>query len=174
MKSNFLFIGAMFLFLTFSTSSCSDDDGDGGGGNAAPGTVNATIDGASFTSDVAASGNLVTQGAFATLTILGTNANGQALNFVVNGFDGVGTYDIGGANTIFVTASYTEANASDPTASQSWQAPYDGDAVRGTFEVTSDNGDNVQGTFEFTGKNSNDGSVVDITNGTFNIDYTTF
>jgi len=173
MKSNFLMLSTLFLFLILSTSCSSDDDG-GSGDNAAPGTVNASIDGTDFTSNVAASGNLVTQGGFATLTILGSNADGQALNFVVNGFDGVGTYEIGGANTIFVTASYTEANVSDPTASQSWQAPYDGDAVRGTFDVSSDDGENVQGTFEFTAKNSNDDTVVDVTNGSFNIDYTTF
>lgn len=173
MKSNFLLIGTLFLFLTLGFTSCSDDDG-GSGTGVSVGTIKANIDGAGFNANIATSGNLVTQGAFATLTILGTNADGQALNFVINGFDGEGTYDIGGANTIFVTASYTEANASNPMASQSWQAPYEGDAVRGTLSISSDSGSSVQGTFEFTAKNSNDGTVVDVTNGEFNIEYTTF
>ena len=114
MNTKFLTICAIFFSLILTTTSCSSDDDGGGGGGVPSGTIKANIDGTSFTSNVAASGNLVTVGPSATLTLLGTDTQGKALNFVINGFDGVGTYDIGGANLIFVVASYTEANASNP------------------------------------------------------------
>lgn len=172
MKSNFLKINLIVFSLIFSLSSCSNEDDGGSPGNASNGTITASIDGNSFQSNAMFSvSNLIDQGGITTLTLQGTNNDGNGFTFVINGFDGVGTYDIGGSNTIFVNASYIEADATNPTNSQTWQSPYDDDSVRGEFQVNEDTGSNVKGTFEFTAKNSNDGSVKNITDGSFNLDY---
>ncbi len=176
MKTQLFKVSFILLSLVFGlTTSCSDDDGGSGGGSSAPGTMSATIDGSNYqSSEMLSSANKVNAGGSTTLTLLGNSNEGKTITINILGYDGTGTYDIGGDNLIAVTASYIEANVSNPTASQSWSAPYDGDTVRGTISVSSDANDNVQGTFEFTAKNSNDGSVVDITDGSFNMDYSTF
>jgi hypothetical protein len=178
MKSNFLFIGAMFLFLAFTTSSCSDDDDGGSAGNAAAGTIVAKVDGVDFQStEMLTTGNKVTSGPADAMTLQGTDNSGKGFNFLINGYDGVGTYTFGDGNAvqvISVIGNYIEANASDPTNSQTWTAPYDNDSVRGEIQFSTDDGENVQGTFSFTCKNPNDGSIKDITEGSFNVNYTTF
>lgn len=175
MKSNFLFIGALFLFLIFSTSCSSDDDG-GSGGNAAAGTVTAKIDGANFQSNTMLStANKVTQGAADVMTLQGTDNSGKGFNFAINGYEGEGTYTFGGASLGFIVGNYIEANASDPLNSQTWTAPYDNEDIRGEISISSDSGDNVKGTFEFTCKNFNgDGSIKTITEGSFDLDVTSF
>jgi hypothetical protein len=176
MKSNFLMITAMFMFFCIGTTSCSDDDEGGSAGTAASGTVTAKVDGANFQSnEMLSSGNLVTQGPTDSMTLQGTDNSGKGFNFVINGYDGVGTYTFGGSSLGFIVGNYIEANASNPTASQTWTAPYDDDSIRGEINISTDSGDNVTGTFEFTAKNSNgDGSIKTITEGSFDLDYTTF
>jgi len=172
MKSNFFKINLIVFSLIFILSSCSNDDDGGSSSNASNGTITASIDGDSFQSNAMFSvSNLIDQGGITTLTLQGTNNDGNGFTFVINGFDGVGTYEIGGNNTVFVNASYIETDVTNPTNSQTWQAPYDDDTVRGEFQISEDTGSNVKGTFEFTAKNTNDGSVKSITNGNFNLDY---
>jgi hypothetical protein len=109
------------------------------------------------------------------MTLQGTDNSGKGFNFVINGYDGVGTYTFGGASLGFIVGNWIEANASNPTNSQTWTAPYDNDDIRGEIQFSSDDGDKVQGTFSFTCKNSNgDGSIKDITEGSFDVNYTTF
>lgn len=175
MKSNFLMLGTLFLFLIFSTSCSSDDDG-GSGGTAAAGTVTAKIDGANFQSnEMLSSGNKVSAGGSTTMTLQGTDNSGKGFNFVINGYEGEGTYTFGGESLGFIVGNYIEANASNPTETQTWTAPYDDESIRGEIQFSADSGDNVKGTFEFTCKNVNgDGSIKDITEGSFDLDYTTF
>lgn len=173
MKSNFLFIGALFLFFAFSTSSCSDDDGDNGGGTAAAGTVKANVDGSNFESQsMTSSLTLVDGGGSTTMLITATDLEGRNLTLQVIGYNGEGSYDIGGNNTILVNATWVEVDVNNPSNVQTYISPYDGDAVRGFIEIDSDSGDNMQGTFEFTaGDNMGGTGVVDITSGSFNLDY---
>ena len=176
MKSNFLLIATMFMFLFLGTTSCSDDDDGGSGGTAANGTISAKVDGVNFQSnEMLSTGNLVTQGPTDSMTLQGTDNSGKGFNFVINGYDGVGTYTFGGASLGFIVANWIEANASDPLNSQTWTAPYDNDDIRGEIQFSEDNGENVKGTFSFTAKNVNgDNSVVNVTEGSFNLNYTTF
>ncbi len=178
MKSNFLLIGTMFLFLTFGFTSCSDDDDGGSGGNAANGTVVGTVDGTVVQSESMLSfANKVTSGPTDAFTLQGTDNSGKGFQFTINGYDGVGTYTFGDGNVvqaISVVGNYIEANASDPMNSQTWTAPFDDNSVRGEINFSSDDGSNIQGTFEFEAKNPNDNSIVNITNGSFNLDYSTF
>jgi hypothetical protein len=175
MKSNYLMLSAMLLFLSFGTTSCSSDDDGGSGGNAANGTVTAKIDGNNFQSQqMFSTANRVSAGGNTTLTLQGTDNSGKGFNFIINGYEGEGTYDIGGDNLVFVVANYIEANASNPTATQTWTAPFDDTTIRGIISFSSDIDENVKGTFEFTSKNPNDGSIKEITDGSFDLDVTSF
>lgn len=173
MKTKNLFSVALLLlvvFSSFSVSCKSDDDGEGGGGTAAEGTITAKVNGSNFTSlEMATSGQMVTAGGTTTLMILGSSMdqNGIALN--ISGLDGTGTYQIGGGANVFVNASYTEANVSNPMNSQVWQAPYD-DSVAGEISISELSETKAKGTFHFSAKNVNgDGSIKNITEGSFNV-----
>jgi hypothetical protein len=176
MKSKFLTICAIFfsLILTTTTSCSSDDsDGGGGGGSAAMGTLKATVDGSSFeSSEMATSLTVVDAGGNTTMFITATDLQGRNMTLQIIGYAGEGSYDIGGANTILVNATWVLVDVNNPLASQTFASPYDGDAVRGTITITADSGDNMQGTFEFTAKDNMGGStIVNVTNGSFNINY---
>lgn len=163
----FIISAAMFSF------SCKSDDDGGSGGSAAAGTIQAKVNGASFQ----ASGQLATAVYVSTgqaLTLYGTDMNGRNINLIINGFDGnPGTYEIGGDNLVFVTASYTEASMS---GSESWVAPYEGGGVAGEIKIAefSSTG-SVKGTFRFRGRSQNNtGSFKDITDGSFNLSVQNF
>jgi hypothetical protein len=160
----------LVAIATTLSTSCSSDDG-GSGGNAAAGTVQAKIDGASFTSaTLLTTGVSITAGANTTLFIQGTDIQGKGFNFNINNFTGVGTYDIGGSSSVFVVANYVEGNATKPLDTQAWTAPYDDDSKRGEISVSSITADKVIGTFSFTSKNPNGGTVKTITEGSFNVE----
>lgn len=171
-------LNVLVLLLVSSaifTFSCkSDDNGDGGGG-AANGTVTAKVNGTGFTSmQMASTATRVSQGGASVLTIQGSDASGKAINLIINGIDGTGSYNIGGENLVFVTASYIETNINNPMNSQTWMAPYEGGAVVGEISISELTDNHVKGTFHFSAKNSNDGSMRDITEGSFNLDVTNF
>lgn len=164
-----------FSLVTFT--SCSSDDDGGSGGNAPAGTIVAKIGGSNFKSlAMASAANYVAAGNM--LSIQGNNADGDAIVMVINGYEGVGTYEIGsGVGGIAVTASYTKINIDlgNPanSTSQVWQAPYTGSGIAGTINVSSDADGKIKGTFEFEAKSTTDDSFKNVTNGAFNLDKTT-
>ncbi len=165
MKKSYLFVLTLVLTGLFTFSCKSDDDG-GGGGGAAEGTITAKVNGAGFTSSsMTTSGTMVGT----TLSFLGTNSEGKSIQFVVNGLDGTGTYQIGGGANISIAASYSEVNLSNPGNSQVWQAPFD-DSVAGEISFSEISNSKVKGTFTFECKNVNgDGSIKNVTEGSFNV-----
>ncbi|NCO63884.1 MAG: hypothetical protein GW839_06375 [Flavobacteriales bacterium] len=154
-----------------SFASCSTDEG-GEAGNAASGTLTAKVDGTSFASlEISSSATIANGGQ--NLIIIATNSDGNAFSFTILGYDGVGTYPIGGGANIFNSASYseTEVNLSNPTDSitELWQAPYD-DTIVGELKVSEQTDSKVIGTFSFQCKNVNgDNSIKSITEGSFNL-----
>ena len=178
MKTQFLKTSLILLSLVFglTTMSCSDDDdGDNPGGNtAAAGTVKANVDGFNFeSSPMVSSLTLQNAGGSTTMFITSTDLEGRNLTLQIIGYNGEGNYDIGGANTILVTATWVVVDVNNPTGTpETYISPYDGDAVRGFIDVNSDSGDNMQGTFEFTAADNMGGSgTINVTNGSFNLDY---
>jgi hypothetical protein len=161
----------MLLIMTvslFTLTSCSTDDDGGSGGNAGAGTMTAKVDGTTVTSiDLASQATLVT--ATSSLILQGTNSEGRGYVITINGYEGVGTYEIDGGSLALSTAIYIETDIANPANTQSWLAPYEA-AVNGTVSVSEESDNNVKGTFEFTGQNANDMSLKAITEGSFNLD----
>jgi hypothetical protein len=159
------------LALVFTGTSCSSDD-DGDGGNAAAGTVQAKVDGSNYTSNPQLS--MATQtnvGGTTTVTVQGNDNSGKTIVLVMNGVTGTGTYQIGGGANVSISASYIEVNISNPSATQTWQAPFDS-TVAGEVKINELSATKVVGTFNFTGKNVNgDNSTKAITEGSFNMNF---
>ena len=153
-------------------TSCSTDDDGGGNGAAGDGLLEAKVDGASFKSFAqSSSATVANDGNNLIIIASSTDANGFAMT--IFGYDGVGTYPLGGGANIFNVASYSETDVdlNNPTNSTTelWQAPYD-DTVVGEIRISEETDSKIKGTFEFRGKNVNgDGSFKEITNGSFNL-----
>lgn len=164
----------LFATLALTLSSCSSDS-DGGSGDAAAGTMKAKVAGTAVTTlDITTYATISSN-----VLVLQGNTGGtssKAFNINVLTYNGVGTYDIGGGTTGLgqANASYIETlvDISNPTAFQSttWQAPYTGGAKVGEVTVSEVTSDNIKGTFYFSAeKNSGDNSIIQITEGSFNI-----
>ena len=98
----------------------------------------------------------------------------KAFTFTIMGYDGAGTYDLGGGPNVFNTAAYIEtevdlANPSNPDV-QTWQAPFD-DTLAGEINISEETETHVIGTFSYQSKNVNgDQSMRNITEGSFNVE----
>lgn len=150
---------------------CSKDDDGGDGGSAANGKVTAKVDGQSFSSMTIATMVVLTNaGGTTILRVQGSDADGKGITLMVSGFEGEGTYDIGGGANVFSNASYLEANASNPAQSKAWMAPYD-DSVAGEVKISEKTDMKVKGTFFFKAKNEENGSIKEIKNGSFNVSF---
>ena len=107
----------------------------GGGSNATLGTVKAKVGGANYTS--MEMGTFATKqviGGLTTIIVQGSDASGKAIQLILSDYDGgTGTYAISDDANISAIASYIEANISNPMASQTWAAPYDGSGSAGSI-----------------------------------------
>ncbi len=166
----------MLLIMTVSlvtiTGCKSDDDGGSGGGSAASGTLAASVDGVSFQSlEISSSATIANGGQ--NLIIIASNSDGNAFSFTILGYDGPGTYPIGGGANIANGASYTETdvdlNNPQNSTTEVWQAPFD-DTQAGELNISEETDTNIKGTFSFMCKNTGgDQSIKDITNGSFDL-----
>jgi Family of unknown function (DUF6252) len=162
---------SLTLFVSLLVFSCKKDDDGGDDGNAASGTITAKVNGANFSSNTSFTvANKVTAGGITTVTIQGSDNQGKGVLLIINGFEGTGSYNIGGGANVFVTGSYIEANANNPQASQTWMAPFDA-SVAGEINISEDSSTKIKGTFNFNAKNSNDNSMRNITEGNFNVNF---
>ncbi len=169
---NTMYIVLMSLALVFTTTSCSKDDDGGGGGDASNGTIKAKVAGANFSSSPQLSAaTQINAGGSTVITVQGNDSSGKAIVLVMNGVSETGTFSIGGGANISISASYIEANVSNPTDTQIWQAPFDS-TVAGEVNISELSDTKVKGTFNFTGKNVNgDNSTKAITEGSFNMNF---
>ncbi|MDI9257522.1 MULTISPECIES: DUF6252 family protein [Flavobacterium] len=175
MKSLKQFGFAVTLALTVLLTSCSgSDDNGGGGGSASLGTLKAKVGGNSFTSMEAATfATKQVVGGLTTIIIQGSTASGKAIQLILTGTDGnAGTFEISDTAGISAIASYTEVNISNPMDSQTWAAPYESSGVVGSITISEITETNVKGTFNFTAKNQEGADTKSVTNGAFNINFT--
>lgn len=159
----------LMAIVALSLTSCSSDDDGGGGGSAASGTVSAKVDGANYSSDAAlTSARHSGSGATGSLVITANTMNGRNITMsIMPGFNGVGTYPIGGGANVTAIASYIEMDAANPMDAQIWSGPFD-ESVAGEIKISEITTTNVKGTFHFRGKNDN-GSFKEITDGSFDV-----
>jgi hypothetical protein len=161
------------LITTITLTSCSTDEA-GGDGTAPSGILTATVDGKSYKSlEISSSATVANAGGIKNLVIIASNSDGNAFAITIFGYEGEGTYELTGANLgVTNIASYTstDVNLANPTASttQIWSAPYN-DTKVGIVTVTEESDTKVIGTFSFKAKDSTGGSVIDVTNGAFNL-----
>lgn len=160
----------MTVSLVTLTSCSNDDDNSGGDGGAASGTLVAKVDGTSYQSmEISSSATIANSGQ--NLIIIASNSDGNAFAFTIFGYDGPGTYPLGGGVNITNTASYTETDVSNPQnpSTEIWQAPFD-DTEVGSITITEETETKVKGNFEFMCKNvGGDQSVKNITEGGFDL-----
>ncbi|MGB1308382.1 MAG: DUF6252 family protein [Oceanihabitans sp.] len=165
----------LFLLLLsismFTLTSCSSDDDGGSNGGASSGTISAKVDGSNFSSlEISSSATIANNGL--NLIIIGSNSSGKAITLTINGYEGVGTYEISGGNIFVASASYSETDVSNPTnpSTETWQSPYE-DSILGEINISEETDTKIKGTFSFMCKNTlNDNSIKDITDGSFNLD----
>lgn len=163
-------IFSFFFLASLALTSCKKDDDGGEDPSANEGTLTASVDGNSFTSlEIATVANEVSANGNTTITIQGSDASGKGIILIINGFDGTGTYELRDDN-VFIVANYVEANVSNPTATQTWTAPYQDSGVVGQIQISAKTATNIQGTFNFDAQNPNDSTIKNITNGSFNMD----
>ncbi|MBA4134575.1 MAG: hypothetical protein C0525_07610 [Flavobacterium sp.] len=168
-------IGIFFAIALLSlTTSCSSDDNGGGGSNATLGTVKARVAGANFTSmEMGTYATKQVVGGLTTIIVQGSDASGKAIQIIITGYqEGTNTYEISEEATISTVASYIESNISNPMNSLVWAAPYENSGVAGTVTITEISETNVKGTFNFTGKNQAGEDTKAVTNGAFNVNFT--
>jgi hypothetical protein len=162
---------SLIAFMALAIASCKKDDDGGGDGGAAQGTITAKVNGTNFTSNTALTvANQVNAGGNTTVTIQGSDNSGKGIVLIMNGFDGMGSYNIGGGANVFVTGSYVEANANNPQNSQTWMAPFD-DNVAGEINISEVTDTKIVGTFNFTAKNTNNSTMREVTDGSFNVNF---
>jgi len=169
MKNSYFVL--LMLACAVAATSCKKNDDGGPDGGAASGTIKAKIGSASFTSlKMTTMANRVNVGGTSMITVQGNETSGKAIVLVMNGVDGTGTYQIGGGANIAISASYTEVNISNPTATQVWQAPFDS-SVAGEIKISELTDKVIKGTFQFSAKNNKDNSMREITGGAFNVNF---
>lgn len=164
----------VMAFTAITLTSCSNDDDSGeddpGTPGAGSGVLVAKIDGNNFESmEISSSATVANSGQ--NLIIIASNSSGRAFSLTVIGFNGPGTYPLGGGANITNSASYTETDVSNPQnpSTEIWQAPYDSSAV-GEIVISDVTDTKVIGTFNFTCKNvGGDQSVKTITDGSFDL-----
>ena len=159
--------------LVTLTSCSGDDDSSGSGAAATAGTMTAKIDGANYSNT-----NNIGQVTLAqlpqgdNLVIQSSNSDGQSINLVIWNYTGPGTYDIDSSGTNPNTAIYTETdvdiNNPQNSTTEAWQAPYQNSEL-GTITITEETDANVKGEFTFKAKSSTGGSVINVTEGQFNL-----
>ncbi len=158
---------ALLAFGSFNLASCSDDDNNSnnGGGNTPEGEfVSAKVNGQDFSSSTLFDAVAASHPNATTLMVQGSDNSGKAIQIMVLGLNGTGTYNL--SNMQNGQMLYTVAS---PFASYSSAA---GSGAQGTLEITHIDDTKVEGTFSFTGKNPNDTSQsVTVTDGSFRANF---
>lgn len=163
-----IYLSFVCLAMVFASCSSDDDNNDDNGGNGgnggngtSTGTLTATVDGASYSSDPAFTQIQIINGV---LAITGPKAQ-ETIQFNVTSFDGTGTYAVSPTTV----ASY--GITTDPNDPINSTTTYVGIST-GELVITEDTGSNMKGTFSFVGVNPlNPGDTVNVTNGAFDISY---
>lgn len=169
MKTKRILALSVLLCMAVFNFSCKSDDDGGSGGGAAAGTIVAKINGTNFTSaEMLSSAIQSPSGVMITGSTLDSPV--KTITMTIFGYNGVGTYPIGGDSNVSNVGVYSESTTS---GQNTWHAPYDDNMV-GEIKVSEVTSTYIKGTFHFKAKNDpGDGSIKDITEGSFNVKFQT-
>lgn len=167
--SRILMLVTMLFTISVFTFSCKSDDDGGSGGNAGAGTITAKVDGTTVTTIELTTTAVNTNGVLVVMGNDGGQSPNKAFNLQIGGFDGPGTYPLGGIGNIMNIASYTESMVSDPTNPTIYTAPYEGGEVVGEIKISEITDTYVKGTFQFKAKNQSGSDIKNFTDGSFNV-----
>lgn len=160
----------LLAVLAVSLGSCSKSDDGGSDPQGGTGTFKAKVNGNSFTG-MEGTVMAITSADGSVFAVSGGTMESENLQIVISqGFDGVGTYDLGLMN--IGTYSYLP-DASNPDPSTVVIYSTVGTQSAGQLRVSSYDGNVAKGTFSFTGANlNNPNDTVSVTDGEFNIEVT--
>ena len=156
-------LSILLIWVTLLCSCNKDDDNDSS--DAAEGFVSAKIDGVDWKS----SSDYKTTGAKKTgniLAVQGSDNDGNAINFSIANYNGVGTYKTGDSYTNSNQLLYVTINPIVSWFSNLATAAL-GSLSPGTINITIDDGKTVEGTFSFNGYNGETETIKKITDGEF-------
>ena len=143
--------------LATATAACGDDNGTNNNGGDDDNSMSATVDGATFTANLAVQGTYTDN----TLAVGGTSSNTRGINFVIPNITQTGTFDVGPGFGAILTyniglTAYVTSNVGGT----------------GTITVTKLTNDEAEGTFAVTAIGA--GGAVGtktITNGKFKVEF---
>ncbi|WP_310991365.1 DUF6252 family protein [Aequorivita marina] len=160
----------LMTVLAVSLTGCSKDDDGGEDPQGGTGTFKAKVDGDNFTG-IEGTVMAVSSAEGSSFTVSGGTMESENLQIVITqGFDGVGTYDLGLMN--IGTYSYLpDPNNPDPSTVVIYSTV--GNQSAGELRVSSYDGSVAKGTFSFNAANlDNPNETVSVTSGEFNIEVT--
>lgn len=172
---NLMLLVMMVSFV--SVMSCSSDDDNAAApplpppAAQGPEHLTAKIDGVDFAAAQSPAVIVGAQNTNGVLAVQGGTNTGDTINFVIQGYTGVGTYVVADNMNNNSMAQFLRITP----AVEGWVAngivALGGQINPGTIEITSDDGVTVMGTFSFEGFNGTDSSVKVITDGDFQAVY---
>jgi len=171
-----LYCSLICIAALFTSCSSDDNGGDNGdtGNNGAAEFLTAKIDGADFAASqdpaVLVGAQMAAQGGTTVVVVQGSDNNGNAINFSIFNYEGVGTYTTGdgptNSNLIqYLTVSPFAAWGSNLATSLV------GGLTPGEIIITSDDGTTIEGTFSFEGYNADNMTTKTITEGEFKANF---
>ncbi len=149
--------------------ACKKDDEGGDDPPGGSGTFTAKVDGANYTGlDGTVAAQIQQAGPNELLAVSAGTANSENIQFIIQAFDGVGTYEL---NFISIGTYSILPDTSDPTSVIIYTTVTPDGSPAGEVNISSFDGDSVQGTFSFTGYRNDDNSqTVSVTEGEFNVE----
>lgn len=161
----------VLVLICLTVIACKKDDEAGDDPMGGTGSFTAKVDGTNYTGiDGAVAAQIQQAGPNELLAVSGGSANAENIQFIIQNFSGVGTYQL---DFISIGTYTILPDVNDPTSVLIYTTSAPGGEPAGEANISSFDGDTVQGTFSFTGYKSDDQSqTVTVTVGEFNIELT--
>lgn len=158
----------VLLMIGLTVVACKKDDDGGDDPAGGSGSFSAKVDGANYVSlDGTVAAQVQQSGPNEILAVSAGTANSENLQFILQGFDGVGTYEL---NFISIGTYSILPDTSDPSSVIIYTTVTPDASAAGEVNISSYDGDTVKGTFNFTGyRNDDTTQTVSVTEGEFNV-----
>ena len=161
----------VLIMIGLTVIACKKDDEGGDDPMGGAGSFTAKVDGSNYTGiDGAVAAQIQQAGPNELLAVSGGSANAENIQFIIQNFDGVGTYEL---NFISIGTYTILPDVNNPSSVLIYTTVTPDGGPAGEAKISSFDGDTVKGTFNFTGYKSDDQSeTVSVSDGEFNIELT--